>query len=74
MIEETVPIRDRLIKLQADSKIIIDRFNYGLSRNAAYVNIEFEVTKTHEQVVRAFRGSNLQEAANKAMSFLEQVQ
>jgi len=74
MINETLPIRDKLVQLQRDRVITIDRFTYGLSRKAAYINIDFEVTKTHEQVVRIFNGSDIQEAANKAMSFLDQVQ
>lgn len=73
MIAETLPIRNKLIELQREGVICIDNFTYGLNRRESYVNIAFEINKTHERVVRTMTGKTMQEAADSTMELLNQL-
>lgn len=73
MLEETLPVRDKLFDLQKEGKISIYSFTYGLNHSESYVAIEFEVHKTREHVKRTLKGKDMKEAANKAIELLSQV-
>lgn len=76
MIDEALPIREKLIKLQKERKIVPESFTYGFDTrepNQSYVNVAFEVQATREKVYRTLRGATMQEAADKTMELLGQV-
>ena len=74
VLEALLPVREKMVDLQREGKIVIQGFTWGFEKSGVYVTIEVEIRKTREYVCRSFTGKYAEGAVLQALGLLDQIE
>lgn len=77
MLKASLPVREKMIDLQAAGKISVIGYNWGFRKEGIFMTIEFEILNhqqsTREYICRSFTSKMMEGCVAQALSLLNEI-